>query len=153
MRTKITIPPMMDDIAARFASTDQRSEVKRESVGCYGYCRSGPYAFAAAARYPERIAAAASFYGTSLASEAEEGSHRSLAKTKGKLYIACAEKTIWHHANGRGAAWAIQGSRAVGEIELYPGVHHKFAFRSTGAGTSQPQSATGNTTGSAIGSG
>jgi carboxymethylenebutenolidase len=79
MRTKITIPPMMDHIAARFASTDQRSEVKREPVGCDGYCMSGPDALAAAARYPERIAAAASFYGTWLVSDAEESPHRSLA--------------------------------------------------------------------------
>ena len=33
---------------------------------------SGPYALAAAARYPDRIAAAASFYGTWLVSDAEE---------------------------------------------------------------------------------
>lgn len=52
---------------------------------------SGPYALAAAARYPERIAAAASFYGTWLVSEAEESPHLSLGKVKGELYIACAE--------------------------------------------------------------
>ena len=52
---------------------------------------SGPYALAAAARYPDRIAAAASFYGTLLVSEAEESPHLSLGKVKGELYIACAE--------------------------------------------------------------
>jgi carboxymethylenebutenolidase len=52
---------------------------------------SGPYALAAAARYPDRIAAAASFYGTWLVSEAEESPHLSLGKVKGELYIACAE--------------------------------------------------------------
>ena len=36
---------------------------------------SGPYALAAAARYPDRIAAAASFYGTWLVSDAEESPH------------------------------------------------------------------------------
>jgi carboxymethylenebutenolidase len=46
---------------------------------------------AAAARYLERIAAAASFYGTWLVSEAEESPHLSLGKVKGELYIACAE--------------------------------------------------------------
>jgi carboxymethylenebutenolidase len=52
---------------------------------------SGPYALAAAARYPDRIAAAASFYGTWLVSDAEESPHRSLSQVKGELYIACAE--------------------------------------------------------------
>jgi carboxymethylenebutenolidase len=52
---------------------------------------SGPYALAAAARYSERVTAAASFYGTWLARDAEESPHLSLGKVKGELYIACAE--------------------------------------------------------------
>jgi carboxymethylenebutenolidase len=50
-----------------------------------------PLHFGRPARYPERIAAAASFHGTWLVSEAEESPHLSLGKVKGELYIACAE--------------------------------------------------------------
>jgi hypothetical protein len=46
---------------------------------------SGPYALAAAARHPDRIAAAASFYGTWLVSEAEESPHLSLGKVNSTL--------------------------------------------------------------------
>jgi carboxymethylenebutenolidase len=91
VRTKMTIPPVMDDVAAMLAFADRQNEVKRGPVGCHGYCMSGPYALAAAARYPERIAAAASYYGTWLVSDAEESPHVSLGKVKGELYIACAE--------------------------------------------------------------
>src|SRR5215813_12477300 len=56
VRTKMTIPPVMDDFAAMLAYTDRQSEVKRGPAGCHGYCMSGPYALAAAARYPDRIA-------------------------------------------------------------------------------------------------
>ena len=63
VRTKMTIPPVMDDIGAMLGFIEQRSEVKRGVVGCHGYCMSGPYALAAAARYPDQIGAAASFYG------------------------------------------------------------------------------------------
>ena len=70
VRTKMTIPPVMDDIGAMLAFAEQQKEVKSGAVGCHGYCMSGPYALAAAARHPERIAAAASFYGTWLVSEA-----------------------------------------------------------------------------------
>jgi carboxymethylenebutenolidase len=42
-------------------------------------------------RYPERVAAAASFYSTWLVSNAEESPHLSLGRVKGELYIACAE--------------------------------------------------------------
>jgi carboxymethylenebutenolidase len=129
VRTKMTIPPVMDDIAAMLAFVEQQEEMKRGPVGCHGYCMSGPYALAAAARYPERIAAAASFYGTWLISEAEESPHLSLGKVKGELYTACAEhdnlaplpmveelRTLFERAG------------TAGEIELYPGVYHGFAF-------------------------
>ena len=78
VRTKMTIPPVMDDAAAMLAFIDSQAEIKRGPVGCHGYCMSGPYALAAAARYPDRIAAAASFYGTWLVSDAEESPHLSL---------------------------------------------------------------------------
>jgi hypothetical protein len=42
VRTKMTIPPAMDDIGAMLAFVEHRSEVKRGVVGCHGYCMSGP---------------------------------------------------------------------------------------------------------------
>ena len=61
IRTKMTIPPVMEDVADLFAYTARQSAASDGPAGCHGYCMSGPYALAAAARYPERIAAAASF--------------------------------------------------------------------------------------------
>ncbi len=69
VRTKMTIPPVMDDVAALIAFADSQKESKKGSVGTHGYCMSGPYSLAAAARFPDRIAAAASFYGTWLVSD------------------------------------------------------------------------------------
>ncbi|HEV2301811.1 MAG TPA: dienelactone hydrolase family protein [Stellaceae bacterium] len=129
VRTKMTIPPVMRDVAAMLAFIDRRGEAKPGPAGVHGYCMSGPYALAAAARYPERIAAAASFYGTWLVSEAEESPHLSLGKVRGELYIACAEHDdlaplpMVEELRG---LFARAGS--PGEIELYPGVHHGFAF-------------------------
>ena len=91
IRTKMTIPPVMDDVAAMTAFADGQEGVKRGPVGMHGYCMSGPYALAAAARYPDRVAAAASFYGTWLVSDAVESPHLSFGKVKGELRIACAE--------------------------------------------------------------
>ncbi len=59
VRTKMTIPPVMQDLAAMLAFVDRQEAVQQGAVGCHGYCMSGPYALAAAARYPERVAAAA----------------------------------------------------------------------------------------------
>src|SRR3954466_9081215 len=91
VRTKMTIPPVMDDIASMLAFVDGQAAAKPGPVGAHGYCMSGPYALAAAARYPDRVTAAASFYGTWLVSDAEESPHLNFGKVKGELYISCAE--------------------------------------------------------------
>jgi len=129
VRTRMTIPPVMEDVAALIRFADGRDHVERGPVGCHGYCMSGPYALAAAARYPERIAAAASFYGTWLVSDAVESPHLTLGHAKGELYIACAEHDdlapLPMVAELRGL---FQRSGAAGELEIYPRVHHGFAF-------------------------
>ena len=129
IRTKMTIPPVMDDIAAILAFLATQQAVKPGPIGIHGYCMSGPYALAAAARFPTQINAAASFYGTWLLSDATESPHLTLAKAKAELYIACAEhdelappdmveklQTLFTQSNN------------PGELEIYPGVHHGFAF-------------------------
>ncbi|MBM3491810.1 MAG: dienelactone hydrolase family protein [Alphaproteobacteria bacterium] len=129
VRTKMTIPPVMDDIAAMLAYADTRNEVKRGPIGCHGYCMSGPYALAAAARFPDRVAAAASFYGTWLVSDAEESPHLTLGKAKGELYIACAEHDkLAPLPMVEELRQLFRAARAAGELEVYPGVHHGFAF-------------------------
>jgi carboxymethylenebutenolidase len=90
---------------------------------------SGPYALAAAARYPDRVFAAASFYGTWLVNDAEESPHLNLGKVKGELYIACAEHddlAPLPMVDELRGLFRLAGT--AGEIELYPGVHHGFAF-------------------------
>ena len=129
VRTKMTIPPVMRDVAAAVAFCDADPGIAGGPVGCHGYCMSGPYALAAAARYPERIAAAASLYGTWLVSDAEESPHATLGRGRAELYIACAEHddlAPLPMVEELRALFAASG--AGGEIELYPGVHHGFAF-------------------------
>jgi len=134
VRTKMTIPPVMDDVAAMIAYADTKKEAKKGPVGTHGYCMSGPYSLAAAARFPDRIAAAASFYGTWLVSDAVESPHLTLGKAKGELYISCAEhdelappdmvkelKALFDKARER-----HEGNG--GELEIQMGVHHGFAF-------------------------
>lgn len=129
VRTKMTIPPVMDDVASMLAFVDRHDSVRSGAAGVHGYCMSGPYALAAAARYPDRIAAAASFYGTWLVSDAEESPHLSLGKVEGELYIACAEfddlapLTMVEELHG-----LFERAGRPGELELYPQVHHGFAF-------------------------
>src|ERR1700686_5625825 len=41
VRTKMTIPPVMDDVAAMLAFVDSQDPVKKGPVGAHGYCMSG----------------------------------------------------------------------------------------------------------------
>ena len=129
IRTKMTIPPVIDDIGSMLAFIDSEDSAKDGPIGIHGYCMSGPYALAAAVRFPNRVAAAASFYGTWLVSDAEESPHLSLGKGKGELYIACAE------FDDLAPLPMVEELRSLferagnpGELELYPDVHHGFAF-------------------------
>ena len=109
VRTKMTIPPVMDDVGAMLGFLDRQPAVKRGPVGAasdddvVGHIR--------------------------LVSDAEESPHLNLGNTKGELYIACAEHDelaplpMVEELRG---LFARAGS--PGEIELYPGVHHGFAF-------------------------
>ena len=129
VRTKMTIPPVMDDVA-------DDARVRRHPTGRKARpCRHAwllherPVSLAAAARYPDRIAAAASFYGTWLVSENEESPHLNLGKAKGELYIACAEHdelAPLPMVDELKALFDKSGNR--GELEMYPAVHHGFAF-------------------------
>lgn len=129
IRTKMTIPPVMEDVGSMIAFADKQKDVKKGAIGVHGYCMSGPYALASAARYPDRVAAAASFYGTWLVSDAEESPHKNLGKAKGELYIGCAEHDdlaplpMVEELRG-----LLKKSGAAGELEIHPGVHHGFAF-------------------------
>ena len=129
VRTKMTIPPVMDDVAAMFAHIDSQAAAKPGPVGTHGYCMSGPYSLAAAARYPDRIAAAASFYGTWLVSDNAESPHLNLGKAKGELYIACAEHDELAPLPMVAELKALfDASKNPGELEMYPEVHHGYAF-------------------------
>ena len=131
IRTKMTIPPVMEDVAAMFAFLDGHAEASAGPVGCHGHCMSGPYALAAAARFPDRVTAAASIYGTWLVSDAEESPHLSFAKAQGELYISCAEHDdLAPPEMVEQLSKFFNDSGARGELEIHPGVEHGFAFPS-----------------------
>src|SRR6478752_4414363 len=63
------------DTAAFLEFLDQRSDVAGTKVGTTGYCMGGGISLTAAATYPDRIVAAASFHGGGLASDSELSPH------------------------------------------------------------------------------
>jgi carboxymethylenebutenolidase len=68
-----------------------RNDVSGTKVGTTGYCMGGGIALTAAGTYPDRVAAAASFHGGRLATDAETSPHRFADKIQGRVYIGAAD--------------------------------------------------------------
>lgn len=115
------------DTDAMLALVDADPGADATRVGCVGYCMSGPFAFAMAGTYPDRVRCAASVYGVRLFGER---SPAHLAEhVRGELYFACAETDEYAPAEmiaGLEAHLAAVGANA--RVEWYPGTHHGFAF-------------------------
>jgi carboxymethylenebutenolidase len=62
--------------------------VKQPKVGTTGYCLGGGLSLAAAGNFPDRVAAAASFHGGRLATDAPDSPHLLAPKMKAKVYVA-----------------------------------------------------------------
>jgi carboxymethylenebutenolidase len=119
------------DTAALLAYVDADPAADATRVGCVGYCMSGPFAFAMACRYPERIRAAASLYGVRLFGE---GSPAALAEqAKGELYFGCAEHDEYAPKEMvDGLSTHLDAIGAHARVEWYPGTYHGFAFPTRG---------------------
>jgi carboxymethylenebutenolidase len=59
-------------------------------IGTVGYCMGGARALTAAAHYPQRIRAAASFHGGNLASDAPDSPHLLAERIEARVYVGCA---------------------------------------------------------------
>jgi len=147
VRTRMTIPPVMDDIGAMLAFIDAQDTVSHGPVGAHGYCMSGPYALAAAARYSHRITAAASFYGTWLINDAEESPHLNLGKVSGANSTSPAPNMT----NWRRCRWSK--NCAASSAAPAPKARSSSTRKSTTASRSRKAGSTTNQRRSAIGSG
>lgn len=117
------------DTRALLAHVDADGAADASKVGAVGYCMSGPFVYAMAGMFPDRIQAAASIYGVRLSGP---GSPDALAAdVRGELYFACAEHDDYappEMVAGLEARLAEVGARS--RVEWYPGCHHGFAFPS-----------------------
>lgn len=120
------------DTEALFAYVDGAPDADASRIGCMGYCMSGPFSFAMAGLFPDRIKAAASLYGVRLFGE---GSPAHLAsKVKGELYFACAEHDEYAPKDMIDQLEVhLRSVGANARVEWYPGAHHGFAFERRGA--------------------
>jgi carboxymethylenebutenolidase len=94
-------------------------------IGTIGYCMGGGRAINAAAAHPGRIAAAASFHGGNLASDAPDSPHRQAGSIKGRVYVGVAgvDKSFPPDQSAR-LAEALRNAEVDHLIENYVGKLH-----------------------------
>lgn len=118
-----------EDTAALFAFAAEDGAARGGPAGCVGYCMSGPFAFAAAAAFPDRMAAAASIHGVRLCTDALDSPHLDADRIAAELYFACAEHDDWAPAEMiRSLDEHLTRAGAKYRIEWYPGTYHGFVF-------------------------
>jgi carboxymethylenebutenolidase len=127
LMNSINIPLVMEDTRALLSFAGAQAAANRNIVGAVGYCMSGRYAINAATHFPDRVRAAASIYGTHLATDSPDSPHLAAGRTKAELYFGCAETDIYAPVEIiEKVKTGMQGANA--EVEIYPGTHHGFAF-------------------------
>ncbi|HLK25983.1 MAG TPA: dienelactone hydrolase family protein [Caulobacteraceae bacterium] len=125
----LTIDMVMSDTEGLLAFIDQDPAAKKGPMGAVGYCMSGQFAVNAAARFPDRIAAAASMYGTFLVTDKETSPHTVAKAAKAELYFGCAETDHWAPLELVGQLKAqLEADKVNAEVEIYPAAEHGFAF-------------------------
>ncbi|TJV74355.1 MAG: dienelactone hydrolase family protein [Mesorhizobium sp.] len=102
-------------------------------IGVVGYCMGGARALNAAASYPDRIVAAASFHGGNLASDAADSPHRKAASIKARVYVGVAgvDGSFPPEQSAR-LAEALRVAEVDHTIENYVGVGHGWCIKDHG---------------------
>lgn len=123
----------MEDADAYLASLAADPRVAGGPVGTAGYCMGGALALRTAAHVPDRVAAAASFHGGGLASDAPDSPHRLVDRISGEVYVAHAD----HDASMPEDAQqrldeALAAAGMAHRTELYEGAAHGFTMADTG---------------------
>lgn len=106
-----------------------QKNVRDGKIGVVGYSMGGALAIRMASRYPEQVAAAASFHAGNLASEAKDSPHLELNKIKADLYIAHADndKSMPTSQIER-LKETLEKAEISYTAELYVGALHGFAM-------------------------
>ncbi len=126
------IAKVMQDIASIFEYLDNVPGADSRKVGCVGYCMGGKFSLTAAATFPDRVKAAASFHGGSLATDKPDSPHLLAGKMYGRIYIGVAgiDHGFTPEEKQR-LEKALKAAEVNYKLEVYQGASHGFAVNGT----------------------
>lgn len=115
----------MQDTAVWLDWLDEQPKAKAAKVGVTGYCMGGGIALRAAGTFPDRIAAAASFHGGNMATDAEDSPHLLAPKIEAKVLIAGAdEDRSFDAAQCERLDAALKSAGIDAEVSIWKGAKH-----------------------------
>lgn len=122
---------IMSDTGAFLDYLAAQPDVRKGKIGTTGYCLGGFMSLTAAGTYPDRIAAAASYHGGRLATDAPDSPHLLAAKITARVYIAGAieDGSFPDDMKARLEA-ALSEAEVDHRIETYP-ARHGWVLRDT----------------------
>jgi carboxymethylenebutenolidase len=108
---------------------DSRDDVAGRKVGTTGYCMGGGISLTAAGTHPDRIAAAASFHGGSLATDSELSPHLLVPSIEGRVYVGAADNDrSYPPAMAAQLCEALMAASVDHCHELYAGAAHGWTM-------------------------
>lgn len=79
---------IMKDLPMLLSYLHDRPDVRDGGIGVTGYCLGGRLSITTAGTFPDEIAAAASYHGGGLATDAPDSPHRLAPRMKARVYVA-----------------------------------------------------------------
>lgn len=120
----ITPDFMAADAAAFFDYLASRPEVRGERFGTTGYCMGGRTSLIVAGRVPDRVAAAASFHGGGLATDAPDSPHLLAQQITAEIYVGgAANDASFTAEQAELLGTALSAAGVAHTIETYPAAH------------------------------
>jgi carboxymethylenebutenolidase len=113
------------DTAAFLDWLAAQPDVAQPKIGTTGYCMGGGMSLAAAGNFPERVAAAASYHGGKLATDAADSPHLLAPRIAAKVYVAGAvEDASFPDDMKQRLIDALTAARVDHVVETYAGARH-----------------------------
>ena len=115
----------MADTGVFLTWLDAQPQARPGPFGVTGYCMGGGFALRAAAAFPERFAAAASFHPSNLATEEPDSPHLGVARIKARVLVAGGDQDAsFDEAQKDRRATALSDAGVDAEVSIWAGYRH-----------------------------